>query len=68
MSETCQMTMSDDGHNKVDGIAHYWKCGKPVKFVIQRRPEDRKLFVCGRHAASERKIATRLGFPLPTPL
>jgi len=61
------MTMSDDGKNPL-GVAYYWKCGKPAKFVIQRRPQDRKLDVCGLHAASERKIAKRLGFSEPTPI
>jgi hypothetical protein len=66
--KTCEMTMGDGGKNNVDGREHYWKCGRPAKFVIQRHPKDKPLEVCGLHAASERKIAKRLGFALPRPI
>jgi hypothetical protein len=63
--ESCEMTMGDNGKNLVDGREHYWKCGKPAKFIIQRKPTDRQMLVCGLHAASERKICERFGFQLP---
>ena len=63
----CEMNMSDNGRGPT-GVEQYWKCGKPAKFVIQRRSKDRKLYVCGIHAAAERKIAMRLKFNLPKPI
>lgn len=66
MSQTCQMTMSDDG--RTNGIAKYWECGKPAKAWIEdeynRIGFNGKQYLCGLHARAHDRIAKRVGRPL----
>lgn len=64
--KTCEMTCSDGG--KVTGHENYYKCGKPAKAIIKKRPGPGTKFVCGIHARAHDKIAAKHGFEPSKPL
>jgi hypothetical protein len=63
----CQMTMSDQGRNAVNGCENFWECEKPAKFTMISNLRG-TLHVCGLHAHHERKRALKYGLPLPKKL
>lgn len=56
---TCEITVSDGGKNNTDGHEHYWKCGRPAKATIKKRPGLGTHYVCGIHAKANDRLAAK---------